>query len=134
MRRLALLLALLLPSCSAKEAAAPKAEQALYAGQGRDRLCLSGERAGLITYGAGDLNCSVSGTASRQGDRLVLVPTGDPACRIEASVAGSTLTLGARSPSCSFYCAPGADWAGKRFIRSPGQPAEARDLAGDPLC
>lgn len=125
---------LLLASCSSRAPAPAAPESALFVGQGRDRLCLSGPRAGLIAYGQGDRNCSVSGTATRTGDRLVITPAGDSRCRIEALVAGATLRFLPLPAACGFYCAPGASLDGKRFERSTGAPSEARDFAGDPLC
>lgn len=106
-----------------------------YAGAGRDRLCLDEGRGriGFITYGQGDMNCSVRGAVVRSGDRLSIAPDGDESCRVDATVDGERLALGPVSTSCGYYCGAGASFAGKAFTRSsPGSPAE--DFAGDPLC
>jgi hypothetical protein len=123
---------LLLTACSPDAAEAP-AEHLLYAGESRDRLCVAGQRGGLIIYGAGDTNCSARGHVDRSGDRLTLIPDGDPDCRIEATLAGDTLRLGARSPSCAYYCGPGADFADKALAKDAAASL-AKDFAGDPLC
>ena len=106
MRVLALVLSL--AACS-PQAPKPATEHLLYAGEGRDRLCLAGQRGGFITYGDGDANCSARGRVERTGDRLLLIPVGDSDCRIEASVTGDRLTLGARTAACTYYCGPGAN-------------------------
>lgn len=106
-----------------------------FAGAGRDRLCLKeGEgRAGFITYGEGDANCSVSGAVQRAGERLTITPDGDAACRIEATLAGEQLTLGQASPACAYYCGPTASFSARQFART-ATPQPVTDLAGDPLC
>ena len=103
----------------------------------RDGLCLMGDgealRAGLVTYGARNSNCSVSGTASRSGDSLVIAPTGDDRCRVEVRIEGDTAVVGERSDRCAYYCGPAADYSGKVLRRSDdGDPVS--DFAGDPLC
>jgi len=125
-------LILLLAACS-PNAAEPKTERLLYAGEGRDRLCTKGDRGGFIVFGGGDSNCSARGRIERAGDRLVLIPNGDPDCRIEATLAGDRLRFGARSPACAYYCGPGADFAGKPLTRNAAA-SPAVDFAGDPLC
>jgi len=87
----------------------------------------------MIIYGAGDTNCSARGRVERSGDKLTLIPDGDPDCRIEAILSGDTLRLGARSPSCAYYCGPGADFAGKALGKGDAA-SPAKDFAGDPLC
>jgi len=71
MCRLFPVLLLVLAACS-PQAAKPPAEQLIYAGGSRDRLCLAGERGGFIVYGEGDANCMARGRVDRTGDRLVL--------------------------------------------------------------
>ena len=106
----------------------------LLAGQGRDRMCLKGERAGFITYApSGDTNCAVRGAASLSRDTLRITPDGDPACTIEAQRDGSGFVLATASPACAYYCGPNASFAGKRFAPQEGA-SPAVDLAGDPLC
>lgn len=107
----------------------------IYAGAGRDRLCLDRTkgRAGVITYGQGDRNCSIAGAAQQSGNRVIIVPDGDQSCRVEAVLTGSQLQLGAGSSACAYYCAPGASFAGKTFRREEGS-GPVTDLAGDPLC
>ena len=122
---------LLAAGCS-PDVPAPPAERQLYA-EGRDRLCLAGERGGLIVYGEGDANCSARGRVERSGDRLVLVPDGDPDCRMEAKLEGDRLALGARAKACAYYCGPGADYAGRALTKN-ASASPAVDFAGDPLC
>jgi hypothetical protein len=109
------------------------ASASTYAGAGRDRLCLAEGRAGLIVYGKGDANCSVSGSAEGSGNRLTIVPAGDSTCRIQATLISDKLTLGEVSQACAYYCGPSASFAGKGFTRTPA-PQPVTDLAGDPLC
>lgn len=106
-----------------------------YAGIGRDRLCLDegAGRIGLITYGQGDVNCSVRGGVTRSAGRLSISPDGDESCRIDATLAGARLTLGGMSPSCAYYCGPDASYADKSFGLSDNNERVV-DLAGDPLC
>jgi hypothetical protein len=145
MRCLSIPALLLLSACRqepepvANEPAAATAEQAgsssTFAGSGRDRLCLAegSGRAGLITFGEGDANCSVTGSLARSDDRLTITPDGDAACRVEATLAGDRLTLGPAATACAYYCGPSASFAGKQFTRTKvAEPVT--DLAGDPLC
>lgn len=128
-----LLLVLALAACS-PEAPPPVPERALYAAQGRDRLCVDGDRAGFVTYGDGDANCSVRGRIERAGGgRLAIIPDGDGDCRIEAVSQSGQIRLADRKAACAFYCGPGADFAGKAFAKSTSASA-AVDFAGDPLC
>ncbi len=136
------LLVLFLASCRSEEPAPPdqtaervQAAAQTYAGEGRDRLCLNEAkgRAGLITYGQGDANCTLRASVSREGDRLTLVPDGDEICRVAATLAGAELVLGSPPPECAYYCGPTAELSGRSF-RSTPQPVPVNDLAGDPLC
>ncbi len=122
----------LLAACS-PEPAEPQTERQLYAGEARDRLCIVGERGGFITYGDGDANCSARGRVEKAGGRLLLIPDGDPDCRIEASLSGDRLTFGALAPACAYYCGPGATFADRSLTKSTSASA-AVDFAGDPLC
>lgn len=130
MRSLALVL--LIAACSPEAPESP-AGRLLYAGGGRDRLCLTGQRGGFIVYGEGNANCSARGRVERSAGRLVLIPDGDPDCRIEATLDGDRLALGQRAPACDYYCGPGADFAGRGFTRS-ATASPPVDFAGDPLC
>ena len=108
---------------------------AVYAGSGRDRLCVRAEQdgpAGFITFaGSGDSNCMVRGTYDRQG--AAILPNGDTSCRIPLTIEGSEARLGAGGPSCAYYCGPNASYSGKAFSATrPGTPAT--DLTGEPLC
>ena len=127
-----LLIALLIAACSPK-APKPPADKLLFAAAERDRLCVAGERGGLIVYGEGEANCSARGRIERSGDRLVLFPDADSDCRIEAKVMGDRLLLGTRSEACAYYCGPGADYGGKSMTKSQSD-SPAVDFAGDPLC
>ena len=130
MRLVALIL--LLSTCS-PAAPEPESGRRLYAGEGRDRLCMTGDRVGFIAYGEGDTNCSVRGRLERAENRLTLVPDGDADCRIEVQEEGETLRLGGVTAACAYYCGPGASFAGKAFTESASASA-AVDFAGDPLC
>ena len=126
-------LALLLAACS-PASPEPDAEPLLYAGGGRDRLCLAGARVGFIAYGAGDTNCSVRGRAERAGEQsLTIVPDGDQDCRIDVQEQGGSLRLGRVAAACAYYCGPGASFEGKAFSRN-ASASPAVDFAGDPLC
>ena len=134
--RLILPLALLLAACS-QQPAEPSLTTGTFAGDGRDRLCLAGEpgnyRAGLITFGEGDANCSASGRIEIQGGQLALVPRGEGDCRIPLEIEGNVVRIGQVPAACSYYCGPGAAMAGKAYNRTD-MSATAVDLAGDPLC
>jgi hypothetical protein len=134
--RLIVALALLLTACS-KQPADAGLPSGTFAGAGRDRLCISGEagalRAGLIAYGAGDVNCSASGKLEQSGQGWVLVPKGEGDCRIPLEIQDSNIRVGQPPAACSYYCGPAATMAGKAFARSDST-SKAADLAGDPLC
>jgi hypothetical protein len=120
---------------AAEPSIAPVAALASYAGVGRDRLCLAEAdgRAGLVTYGEGDANCSLRGTVQRAGSKLTIIPEGDATCRIDATVTGDGVILGAQGSACSYYCGPTASFAGRSFTRME-RPEPATDLTGEPLC
>ena len=131
------LLALALSGC--KPAGPAPQAAALYRGEGRDRLCLGpdgdGLRAGLVAYGAGDSNCSLSGAAVLDGQALTITPRGDPACTVTATVAGGVARFAPLPAACAYYCAPGVALDGRSFQKVEGaDPAEAKDFAGDRLC
>ena len=128
-----LLLALLLLAGCSQQADPPSADLRAYAGEGRDRLCIAGERAGFIAYGAGDANCSAKGRLERAPGTLTFIPAGDEDCRIALTEAGDSLRLGPRSESCAYYCGPGADFSGRSFTPQ-ANASPAVDFAGDPLC
>lgn len=124
---------LLLTACS-PEAPELAEERTLYAGQGRDRLCIAGDRVGFITYGSGDTNCSMQGRISQAGEHLFTIrPLGDADCRIDLIKDSGSVRLGKMASACAYYCGPGADYAGKAFAKS-GTASPAVDFAGDPLC
>ena len=129
-------LVLLLAACS-QQPAEPSLATGTFAGQGRDRLCIAGEpgsyRAGLIAYGAGDNNCTVSGRLVPAGPNWLLVPAGEGPCRTPVTVDGNTVRIGEVPAACAYYCAPGASLAGKTYNRAD-MGAKAMDFAGDPLC
>ena len=129
----ALPILLLLAACSPEQ---PTRTSKVWA-NGRDGLCLAGEgdafRAGVIAYGEGNANCSLAGSAAREGERLVITPRGEGACRVEIILKGDTAVIGSRSPACAYYCGPGADYSGRTLQRSDAG-RKVVDLAGDPLC
>ena len=136
--RLLLLSALTLTACSNEPAARPSDVLAgTYIGAGRNALCIAGEggvqRAGVIVYGEGDLNCSASGRLDPTGGTLMLIPSGETECRIPLNVAGEMVTIGAVPAACAYYCAPGARLEGQAFTRS-AEALPVTDFAGDPLC
>lgn len=121
---------LLLSACAAE----PEVERSLYAGDGRDRLCIDGDRAGFITYGDGDANCSATGTLTKDEAIWTLAPRGDEDCRIPLSLVDGRLSIGPGHPSCAYYCGPGAAFASRSLGKIPGDPRQATDFGGDPLC
>ena len=124
---------LLLAACSS-ETPQSQPERGLYAGEGRDRLCFAGERAGLIAYGEGDANCSLRGRVEKTGDQnLTIIPDGDEDCRIEARQQGKMIRIKSLSEACQYYCGPGAGLDGKAFAEDAAA-SPAVDFAGDPLC
>ena len=138
MRCIFLVPLLLLAACGRDDAeAVPPTEEgsriAVYAAQGRDRLCLSaapGGQAGIITFAAtGDNNCSLRGSWTAAAIR----PAGDSACAIPIDRQGDTVTFGTPGPACAYYCGPGASLEGKTFVRMD-RPAPVADIGGDPLC
>jgi hypothetical protein len=138
--RKAILILFLLSACRQEPAApAPRLATGSFAGDGRDRLCLSGsagsQRAGLIVFGEGGTNCSAAGRIERQAEGWALIPRGEGegGCAIPLSVADGAVTIATPGNSCAYYCGPGAKLAGKRFFLDRPAPA-ATDLAGDPLC
>ncbi len=135
--RCLILAALLVTACSQEQAAPPGAPTGAFAGTGRNALCIAGEagaqRAGLIVYGEGDMNCSASGKLEDAGEALALVPSGESECRIPLTVAGEMVTIGAVPVACAYYCAPGARLEGQAFKHSP-EARPVTDFGGDPLC
>lgn len=141
--RLMTLSMLLLAACS-KTQPTPQDATQLFAGEGRNALCLTGaaeqQRGGLIVYGGGDSNCSARGRIERAGARFALIPSGEGACRIAFSINVDRLLLGPVEPSCAYYCGPGAGFGGARFERVNSSDATAAanspmtDFAGEPLC
>jgi hypothetical protein len=135
--RIALLAAVLLAACLKPQAAAPPVVAGIYAGGGRDSLCVATSgavtRAGFIVYGPDNANCSASGRLEPSGAAWTLVPTGDAECRIPLDFNDGKVMLGKQSGACAYYCGPGASFDGKGFARTASGPA-AVDLAGDPLC
>ena len=103
-----------------------------YSGAGRDRLCLNRQtgRAGFITYGEGNANCSVRGQLGNSG---TIQPDGDSSCAIAFSATDDAVRLASGGAGCAYYCGPTASFEGKAFRRM-ATPEPATDLAGDPLC
>jgi len=130
------MLTMFLAACS-QQAAEPTLKGGTFAGAGRDRLCIAGEasasRAGLITYGEDNVNCSAAGSLQRSGQGWLLVPKGEGDCRIPIEIAGDRARIDPMPAACSYYCGPGATMAGKTFNRAE-TASKAVDLAGDPLC
>jgi hypothetical protein len=131
-RSLSSLAILLFAACSSPAEEASGTEPQIYR-SARDGLCIAGDRAGLITFGPANANCSVSGSFVREGERLVITPSGDQNCRVPVEIPEGRAVVGARSPACGYYCGPDADYSGRTLTRASGTPA-VTDLAGDPLC
>jgi hypothetical protein len=135
--RFACLAALLLAACS-RGADPGDAVVGVYRGPGRDGLCIAREgqglKAGLITYGDGDTNCSLNGRAEFRGDSLIVTPRGDSECSIKIRITNGIARLGERARVCAYYCGPGADYAGKELRKTPDAAIKVTDFAGDPLC
>lgn len=114
------------------------------AGPRRNQMCMldrdNGRTSfGFVTWGDGDTNCSGSGLATREGDRLRLQLDGDASCTVEARIEGQRVTLPDNIPTeCgSYYCGTGAQMTGVTFDKVGGAPEDALravDLVGDPLC
>ena len=107
----------------------------VFAGVGRDRLCLDERvnRAAFISYGEGNQNCTMSGVLTRSEANATLVPDGDASCKVEVQLNGDEAKLGELRPECAYYCGPSASYAGLTFRRTNGgQPVT--DLAGQSLC
>jgi hypothetical protein len=122
---------LLLNACS-QEPAAPKSEPVVYA-NGRDRLCVDGAKAGFIVYGSADSNCSARGRIERSQAAASFIPAGDLDCKIALNFKDDQVTFSPATPSCAFYCGPGAGFDGKRLPKA-ASASPAVDFAGDPLC
>ena len=109
-----------------------------YRGPNRDALCVAREgqgfKAGLITYGDGDMNCSLSGPAQIRGDGLVITPRGDSECSVQVSITNGIATFGQRTSACAYYCGPGANFAGRKLPKAPDASTKVSDFAGVPLC
>ena len=135
--RFACLAIVLLAGCS-EEADPGDAWVGAYRGPQRDALCIAREgealEAGLITYGDGDTNCSFNGRAEVRGNALVVMPHGDSECSVEIRITDGAATLGRRSPSCTYYCGPDANYAGRELRKTPGASTKIVDFAGDSLC
>jgi hypothetical protein len=138
MRTIIPLLLLALSACS-QSGDVPVANGSFAGGGSRDRLCFGGtaeaRTAGLIVFGQGDNNCSLSGKLEKGETGWVLVPKGEDidGCRIPISFEGEKATIGQPPPSCAYYCGPQSSMAGKSFGLA-AQASPALDLAGDPLC
>ena len=135
-------LALLLAACSGQSEQKPAQRQAgtgTFAGEGRDRYCIkrSGDdwRVGIVTYGPGNMNCTLKGKVVEALNHDSLVEaTGDKACRFQVTAEGDSLRLPQKLPAaCDYYCGPGASLSGKTFKLDPSASPTV-DFAGDPLC
>jgi hypothetical protein len=109
-----------------------------YRGQGRDALCIAREgealKAGFIIYGGGATNCSFAGRAEIRGGAVVVTPRGESECSVDIGIANGVAKFGGRTPSCEYYCGPGADYSGRALQRAPDPSRSVADFGGDPLC
>ena len=110
----------------------------------RNQMCIidgEGEndaRFGMVVWGAGMHSCSGVGTVAQEGNVLKLSMTGDSACKLEARIEGSTISLPASVPEgCAYYCGARAKLGSARLTQN-GDTREdalkAKDLVGEPLC
>lgn len=136
MIRFILFSALSLGACS-PEPALSGLPTGTYAGEGRNLLCVAGggaaQRAGVIVYGPGDNNCSVSGRIQQASGGMMLIPSGDADCRILIALEGDGVRIGFMPAACAYYCGSGATLDGAVFA-NPENADPVSDLAGDPLC
>lgn len=134
--RCLLILSLLAASACSKPAPQQGLPIGTYESGTRDALCIAkngdSQRGGLIVYGAGGANCTVSGRIEPSAKDFVLIPAGEGACRIALRADGSSISVGSVPDACSYYCGPGVSFNGKRFNR--GADSSVTDIAGDPLC
>jgi hypothetical protein len=95
-------------------------------------------RFGLVVWTGADQGCSGAGTATRSGNALRLTMAGSEECSIEARVEGTRVIFPpTQPPGCSYYCSPGARFAGTNLDKTGGSEADARrakDLVGGQLC
>ncbi|MDQ3074160.1 MAG: hypothetical protein M3Q88_00910 [Pseudomonadota bacterium] len=134
---------LALTACSEKPTATGLAT-GLFAGEGRDALCIVGvpgeQRAGFIVYGEGNVNCSARGTIAVNGNDFILVPSGEGDCRIPLQIGRASVVIGHQAAGCDYYCGPAVRFGEKKFGRVDRSNAAAArtnpmvDVAGDPLC
>lgn len=94
---------------------------------------------GIVTEKPGGASCGGSGDATFGLNNTVrLIMGGDQECVIKAKIDNGQITMPSLlSPTCSYYCAPGATLAKVVFQKTGGTTADAmraKDLAGDPLC
>jgi hypothetical protein len=135
--RIACLVALLLSACS-RGADPGSAVVGVYRDPDRDGLCIAREgqgfKAGLITYGDGDTNCSLNGSAEFRGDTLIVTPRGDFACFVEIRITNGVARIAEQTKACAYYCGPEADYAGRELRKTPDAAIKVTDFTGDPLC
>lgn len=107
-------------------------------GEAGSRMCVIGERFGLVVVGDGVRSCSGAGTVARAGDRLRIAMAGAESCTIEARIEGTRLSFAAdQPPGCAYYCAEGARFSGATLSKVGGTEEDARraqDLVGGRLC
>lgn len=113
-------------------------------GARRNQLCVverEGRAAsfGFIVWGEGDRNCSGTGLARREGERLRLLLDGDEGCALDARLEGERITFPEAIPAeCArYYCGAGTAMEKAEFTRVGASEADARraaDLVGEPLC
>ena len=132
----------LLLACSEQSSQPPDQPEAVatgvFAGKGRDRLCIaneaSGSHVGIVTYGDGDNSCTLKGNVTQAEHGMLVEAMGDPACKLLVESNGETLISRVPDPkACEYYCGPGATMADRSFRRD-SSASPAVDFAGDPLC
>jgi len=108
------------------------------AGEAGSRMCVIGDRFGLVVVGDGERSCSGAGTVTRVGDRLRIAMAGAESCTIEARIDGTRLSFAAdQQPGCAYYCADGARFSGATLVKVGGTEEDVRraqDLVGGRLC
>ncbi len=113
----------------------------LYA-RGGDRLCIlpatEDFRIGVdVDYGDGQ-QCSASGIATRQGERLRVRFDGKDDCDFDARFEGDRVVFPGKLPKgCAAYCTGRASLSGLEVERLSDSVSEARAMRGErgpPLC
>ena len=109
----------------------------------RNQLCVIHREGGaasfgLVIWGEEMHSCAGSGEAVREGNRLKLKMAGDEACRVDAVIEGTKVTMPTEVPEgCAYYCGAQAKFGGATLDKVGGTAEDAmkaKDLVGESLC